>query len=224
METTLWWKWSFHGGDLKIEKLDSKIDAYAASIESKLSGIYNFLSKEKFGNLDADRSPLLPNPATDAKSSEAKSLVGENSSVSEKWPKWGRQSHTYHWSYPKLELQSFSGENPREWLRKCNKFFEIHHCEESEKMEAVDLYLDGKADVWYQSFRLIKGPGRNFQKRCWGGLVIGWEEMKLRNLINSNKRGPSKIIRRSSKNWKLSYCTAILDSWALFCFQFYQRP
>lgn len=143
--------------DLKIEKLDSKIDAYAASIESKLSGIYNFLSKEKFGNLDADRSPLLPNPATDAKSSEAKSLVGENSSVSEKWPKWGRQSHTYHWSYPKLELQSFSGENPREWLRKCNKFFEIHHCEESEKMEAVDLYLDGKADVWYQSFRLIKG-------------------------------------------------------------------
>lgn len=41
--------------------------------------------------------------------------------------------------------------------RKCNKFFSIHQIEEIEKMEVVDLYLDGKADVWYQSFRLIRG-------------------------------------------------------------------
>lgn len=143
--------------DLKIyhlaSRLDSKIDAYAASIESKLFGIYNFLSKEMLRNLDTEgseaRPPLLPTPT-----SEPQTVLGENSTVTEKW---GKTTFSHHWGYPKLELQVFTGENPREWLRKCTKFLELHQLSDSERMEAVELYLDGRADVWYQSFKMLKG-------------------------------------------------------------------
>lgn len=100
------------------------------------------------------RPPLLPTPTNEAAHIRTKTWVRDNSSVSEKW---GNPSFHHHWSHPKLELQTFTGENPRDWLRKCNNFFSLHQFDDNEKLEVVDLYLDSKADVWYQSFRLIKG-------------------------------------------------------------------
>lgn len=78
--------------DSKLEqlgsKLNSKLDAYAASLNAKISGIYQFLSKEKLSNLgengSSNKTPLLPTPSNLPRvNPEPKSVH----SLSEKWGK-----------------------------------------------------------------------------------------------------------------------------------------
>ena len=59
--------------------------------------------------------------------------------------------------FPRIELPMFSGEKPKEWLRKCDHFFFICQVPEQSKVETVELYLEGKVDVWFQSLKLVKG-------------------------------------------------------------------
>ena len=48
---------------------------------------------------------------------------------------------------PKMELPNFTGDNPREWIRKDNKFFKINEVEENMKSEIAELYLRDRADT-----------------------------------------------------------------------------
>ncbi|XP_017233152.1 uncharacterized protein LOC108207202 [Daucus carota subsp. sativus] len=57
---------------------------------------------------------------------------------------------------PRIELCSFQGEDPRVWLRKCNKFFVVNQVSDSHKLDYMEMFLDGKADIWFQSFKLVK--------------------------------------------------------------------
>ena len=50
---------------------------------------------------------------------------------------------------PKVDLPSFTGENPREWIRKANKYFKINGVEEEMKPEVAELYFRDKADIWF---------------------------------------------------------------------------
>ncbi|XP_071933777.1 uncharacterized protein [Coffea arabica] len=48
-----------------------------------------------------------------------------------------------------MELPIFNGENPREWIRKANKFFKINGVKESMKSEITELYFKDRADTWF---------------------------------------------------------------------------
>ena len=50
----------------------------------------------------------------------------------------------------------FSGENPREWIRKCNKYCLNYQIPEDHKMEVIEMYLEGRADNWFQGVKLEK--------------------------------------------------------------------
>ncbi|XP_026459345.1 uncharacterized protein LOC113360006 [Papaver somniferum] len=52
----------------------------------------------------------------------------------------------------KLDFPRFSGDNPRSWIRKCERFFQIHSTSDEQKTEIASLYLDGKADSWFLDF------------------------------------------------------------------------
>lgn len=55
----------------------------------------------------------------------------------------------------------FSGENPREWVRKCNKYFLINRTTEEDKLLLVEMFLDGKVDNWFQGIKLER-PNLNW--------------------------------------------------------------
>ena len=57
---------------------------------------------------------------------------------------------------PKLELPLFYGENPQEWLRKCNKYFLNYQVPENQKVDVVEMFLEGKADRWFQELKIEK--------------------------------------------------------------------
>ncbi|CAI9111534.1 OLC1v1011779C1 [Oldenlandia corymbosa var. corymbosa] len=69
---------------------------------------------------------------------------------------WGHQ--TYRWyHHPRLDLPVFSGDEPQNWLRKCRKYSQMHHIPEAEMVDSVELFLDGKADTWFQGVKTAYG-------------------------------------------------------------------
>nr|CAD1831413.1 unnamed protein product [Ananas comosus var. bracteatus] len=51
----------------------------------------------------------------------------------------------------------FEGENPRNWVRRCEKYFEIYGIKEQQKLELVTMHLEGRADTWFQGYMAEKG-------------------------------------------------------------------
>ncbi|XP_026379637.1 uncharacterized protein LOC113274474 [Papaver somniferum] len=57
---------------------------------------------------------------------------------------------------PKIDFPKFDGNNPRSWIQKCNKFFQLHLMDEEQKVMIASLHLEGRADVWYQDYQVGK--------------------------------------------------------------------
>ncbi|XP_060190417.1 uncharacterized protein LOC132619575 [Lycium barbarum] len=57
---------------------------------------------------------------------------------------------------PKWELPSFEGHEPKVWIRKCERYFNLYRTPEDQKVEAAALYLNGIAEVWYHSLVLSR--------------------------------------------------------------------
>ncbi|KAG8380350.1 hypothetical protein BUALT_Bualt06G0006400 [Buddleja alternifolia] len=56
-------------------------------------------------------------------------------------------------SYSKLAAAIFEGDNPRNWIIRCNRYFQIiSTIPEDQKVPLVAVHLDGKAYMWFQGF------------------------------------------------------------------------
>ncbi|WOH05166.1 hypothetical protein DCAR_0624580 [Daucus carota subsp. sativus] len=111
-----------------------------------MTGILKALNIEKTttrdGEVYVNKSPILQSP-----------LVNHFRQKGDDKENQGRMT----FSHPKVELTHFKGEeDPRVWLRKCNKFFLFHQVKDSFKCDLVEMYLDGKADTWFQSYKFVK--------------------------------------------------------------------
>ncbi|XP_060210958.1 uncharacterized protein LOC132637972 [Lycium barbarum] len=53
----------------------------------------------------------------------------------------------------------FDGTNPRGWLRKCEKFFELYHIPEHEKLNYASIHVRDRVDVWLDSY-IVNNRGR----------------------------------------------------------------
>ncbi|XP_027088658.1 uncharacterized protein [Coffea arabica] len=59
---------------------------------------------------------------------------------------------------PKINLPLFTGENSGECIRKCNEYNLNYQIPEEQKVEVIEMYLEGRADKWFQGVKLEK-PG-----------------------------------------------------------------
>lgn len=50
---------------------------------------------------------------------------------------------------PKINFPYFSGDGPKEWLRKARKYFQIHQVPDELRVGLAEIYLKGKADIWF---------------------------------------------------------------------------
>ncbi|KAL4342588.1 hypothetical protein GQ457_08G027580 [Hibiscus cannabinus] len=57
---------------------------------------------------------------------------------------------------PKIELQSFEGDNPRGWVKKCEKYFNIFAIPKGQKLEIASMYLIGRAETWFNGYIMQK--------------------------------------------------------------------
>ena len=53
---------------------------------------------------------------------------------------------------PKLTCPSFDGTNPRMWIKKCNRYFNLCEIADEAKVELASLYMIDKAEIWASSY------------------------------------------------------------------------
>ena len=133
------------------QRMDSIVIGMEQKFEALSSMMQTLLIKEKSTGDEAkmgrDRTPLLPTPPSHQR------LDLEADTEAKDCEFLGKISGH---SLPKLELHMFSGENPCEWIRKCNKYFMLHRIQEDHKLLVVEMFLEGKADMWFQGVKLEK--------------------------------------------------------------------
>ncbi|XP_027155252.1 uncharacterized protein LOC113755447 [Coffea eugenioides] len=87
---------------------------------------------------------------------------------------------------PKMDLPIFYGDNPREWIRKANKYFKIHEIERDMKAEVAELYFRDRADIWFQGV-------------FHGRETIPWSELSTALCIRFGEGSPEEAIEEFNK-------------------------
>lgn len=146
------------GNHHKLEAMVVNLDHRFSGLEQRFNAFMKFVMKEKEGNEDGaeNSEPLLPTPPSHLRLSSESEGVGIACDKKNKFlPP----------NPPKLELPMFSSGNPREWVRKCQKYFLNYHVPESQKVDVVEMFLEGKADIWFQGVKLER-PNLSWDVFC----------------------------------------------------------
>lgn len=67
---------------------------------------------------------------------------------------------------PILEFPKFDGNNPRMWIKKCTRYFNLCSTSEEQKVDLACSHMVDKAEVWMSSYMAIM---RNVE---WSEFVI----------------------------------------------------
>ena len=87
---------------------------------------------------------------------------------------------------PKMDLPIFDGDNPREWIRKANKYFKIQEIEGDMKAEVAELYFRDRADIWFHGV-------------FHGRETIPWSELSTALCIRFGEGSPEEAIEEFNK-------------------------
>ncbi|XP_026450099.1 uncharacterized protein LOC113350204 [Papaver somniferum] len=66
-----------------------------------------------------------------------------------------------------LDFPHFDGENPRGWIQKCERYFQIHKTDDGQRVSIDSLHFDGRADQWFLNFQIGKFT------ITWNDLCVG---------------------------------------------------
>lgn len=65
---------------------------------------------------------------------------------------------------PKLEFPKFDGFNPRVWIKKASKYFELCKIQDDQRVDLASLHMIDKAENWVGSYLDVR---KNVD---WGGV------------------------------------------------------
>ncbi|XP_027076964.1 uncharacterized protein [Coffea arabica] len=133
----------------KLEAMVGNLDQRFNAMEQRFSTMMKLLMREK-GISDGDgggTEPLLPTPPLHLRLTPSNERPGSQPEMR------GRQ---FFPNIPRMELPMFSSGNPREWVRKCQKYFLNYQIAECQKVDVAEMFLEGKADNWFQGVKLVK--------------------------------------------------------------------
>jgi len=57
---------------------------------------------------------------------------------------------------PRIEFLVFDGTNPRIWIKKCERFFNLCKIPEPQQVDLASIHLKRRAEVWFTSYIAIK--------------------------------------------------------------------
>ncbi|KAL2230104.1 UNVERIFIED_CONTAM: Transposon Ty3-G Gag-Pol polyprotein [Sesamum indicum] len=78
----------------------------------------------------------------------------------------GNQSSGTYNILNRLEFPQFNGENARGWVRRCLRYFQLIPIPEDQRVSMASIYLQGKAELWYQGYVEKK------EFRSWEDFVV----------------------------------------------------
>ncbi|PKI34771.1 hypothetical protein CRG98_044838, partial [Punica granatum] len=93
--------------------------------------------------------------------------VGESKSASHQPSRSAVGHYSLTARIGKLEFPRFCGDGVREWLYRCEQFFEVDETPDNVKLKLVVIHLEGRALQWHQSY--VRSLGVE-------GKSMGWNE------------------------------------------------
>ncbi|KAL2526007.1 Uncharacterized protein Adt_11061 [Abeliophyllum distichum] len=121
-----------------------KIESYMHEMNDKYDSIVAMLAKL---SMSKDKQPEGTSSGSSQEGNESIMRVGGERRMNR-----GPHDVRLNTKLPKIDFPQFGGENPTEWVRKANKYFQIHQIPEEMKLEIAVMYLKGRADVWFHGF------------------------------------------------------------------------
>lgn len=120
------------------------MNSHTASLDTKPIAFMKQLSRvlgfwrDKEAIASVDKTPLSPTP-------------GFRNRKEVEFKKWAL------YQTPKIELPMLQGNNPRVWVRKCEKYSSVNQISDVQKMDITEMYLEGRVDAWYQVLKMVTG-------------------------------------------------------------------
>ena len=87
---------------------------------------------------------------------------------------------------PKLDFPKFDGNNPRMWIKKCSRYFELCKIANDQKVDLASLYMIDKAETWITSY-LVARKG------------VEWDDFIIDLVARFRDDGASKVVEQFNK-------------------------
>ncbi|XP_020097231.1 uncharacterized protein LOC109716293 [Ananas comosus] len=179
----------------KFDNLSSRMEAIRTEGQSHYDALYRE-SANTTRKLEQIIELLMNAPQSAATKGASSSLSHEERGILPTPPTFHTKedNHTnftqsrsgFQFSLPKLEFPTFVGENPRSWVRRCERYFDIYGIKENQKIELVALHLEAKADTWFQGYLAEKE-------------VISWAELAEEVCRRFDVRGLVDVVEEFNK-------------------------
>ncbi|XP_027170262.1 uncharacterized protein LOC113770100 [Coffea eugenioides] len=170
------------GMEQAIRSMEFRQDAtekLLKGIDQKYEGMMNMMAQLMSKVNDRGKEQEGSSSSKEVTQSEG-SKLGPQREVS------GRREFRNVHKLPKMDLPVFDGDNPREWIRKANKYFKIHGVEDDMKSEVAELYFRDRADIWFHGV-------------FHGREVIPWEELTTALCVRFGEGKPEEAIEEFNK-------------------------
>lgn len=118
-----------------------------ASVAETLDGMCKFMGMDS----GVESGPPFTTPSLDPNCSNSNQFGALLNHFSGRHP--GDSFHS-----PKIEFPRFDGTNPRAWVRKCERYFQLKNIDVFKRVDIASIHFDGKADDWFLDYQ----EGKNF--------------------------------------------------------------
>ncbi|XP_074327867.1 uncharacterized protein LOC141665786 [Apium graveolens] len=87
---------------------------------------------------------------------------------------------------PKLDFPKFDGINPRNWITKCNRYFELCKIANNQKVNLASLYMIDKAETWVSSYLAVR-------------TYVEWDDFIIDLIARFRDDGAGNIVEQFNK-------------------------
>ncbi|KAG8375501.1 hypothetical protein BUALT_Bualt10G0106400 [Buddleja alternifolia] len=113
---------------------------------------------------------------------------GSNSNIGRQGTHSGSENNSSDYTpFPRVEFPHIDGENPRSWILRSNRYFQVISTIPGEqKVALASVYLEGKVEMWFQGFM----EGRE---------LPSWSQFTIAILARFDDYDPELIVGSFSK-------------------------
>ncbi|XP_026400008.1 uncharacterized protein LOC113295889 [Papaver somniferum] len=86
--------------------------------------------------------------------------------------------------HPKIDFPIFDGNNPRGWIRKCVRYFQLNMVVDAHKVDLASIHLDGRADSWFLDYQEGK-PMIEWSHQFSSDICCRFEDIASDNYVGS---------------------------------------
>ncbi|XP_063948159.1 uncharacterized protein LOC135152240 [Daucus carota subsp. sativus] len=87
---------------------------------------------------------------------------------------------------PKLDFSKFDGNNPRIWIKKCVRYFELCKIPNDQKVDIASLHMLHKAETWVSSYLANRRS-------------VDWDDFIIDLIARFRDDGPGKIVEQFNR-------------------------